>query len=47
MVYKDTQDLLTLKAVLKLFSSETVSNNTSVARVHLKALRNLVIPMGE
>ncbi len=40
------QDLITLKAILKLFSSETMVDNTSVARVHLKMLRNLVIAGG-
>jgi hypothetical protein len=41
-----TQDLLTLKAILKLFSAETISDNTAVARVHLKMLRNLVSANG-
>lgn len=40
------QDLLTLKAILKLFSAETLVDNTSVARVHLKMLRNLVTAGG-
>ncbi|ETI21908.1 hypothetical protein G647_05978 [Cladophialophora carrionii CBS 160.54] len=40
------QDLITLKAVLKLFSSETLVDNTSVARMHLKMLRNLVNAAG-
>ena len=40
------QDLLTLKAILKLFSAETMADNTSVARVHLKMLRNLVTAGG-
>jgi hypothetical protein len=39
-------DLITLKAVLKLFSAETLADNTSVARVHLKMLRNLVTAAG-
>ncbi|RVX70250.1 hypothetical protein B0A52_05583 [Exophiala mesophila] len=37
-----SQDLITLKAILKLFSSETIVDNTSTARMHLKMLRNLV-----
>ncbi|KIX95478.1 uncharacterized protein Z520_08995 [Fonsecaea multimorphosa CBS 102226] len=41
-----TQDLVTLKAILKLFSSETLVDNTSVARMHLKMLRNLVNAAG-
>ena len=41
-----TQDLLTLKAILKLFSAETIVDNTAVARVHLKMLRNLVTAGG-
>ncbi|KIX05050.1 uncharacterized protein Z518_05922 [Rhinocladiella mackenziei CBS 650.93] len=40
------QDLITLKAILKLFSSETLVDNTSVARTHLKMLRNLVNAAG-
>ncbi|OQV08858.1 hypothetical protein CLAIMM_13072 [Cladophialophora immunda] len=40
------QDLATLKAILKLFSSETLVDNTSVARMHLKMLRNLVNAAG-
>jgi hypothetical protein len=40
------QDLITLKAILKLFSSETLVDNTSVARMHLKMLRNLVNTAG-
>ncbi|KAJ9607535.1 hypothetical protein H2200_007613 [Cladophialophora chaetospira] len=40
------QDLITLKAILKLFSSETLVDNTSVARMHLKMLRNLVNAAG-
>ena len=40
------QDLLTLKTILKLFSTETMSDNTAVARVHLKMLRNLVTAGG-
>ena len=40
------QDLVTLKAILKLFSSETLIDNTSVARMHLKMLRNLVNAAG-
>jgi hypothetical protein len=39
-------DLLSLKAILKLFCSETMVDNTSVARVHLKMLRNLVSANG-
>jgi len=41
-----SQDLITLKAILKLFSFETVVDNTSVARIHLKMLRNLVTQAG-
>lgn len=41
-----SQDLLTLKAILKLFSAETIQDNTGVARVHLKMLRNLVTAGG-
>jgi hypothetical protein len=40
------QDLITLKAILKLFSTETLVDNTSVARMHLKMLRNLVNTAG-
>jgi hypothetical protein len=40
------QDLLTLKAILKLFSTESILDNTAAARVHLKMLRNLVISAG-
>ncbi|KAK5054578.1 hypothetical protein LTR84_001469 [Exophiala bonariae] len=40
------QDLITLKAILKLFSSETLVDNTSTARIHLKMLRNLVQAAG-
>ncbi|KAH0843199.1 hypothetical protein FOPE_07925 [Fonsecaea pedrosoi] len=40
------QDLATLKAILKLFSSETLVDNTSIARMHLKMLRNLVNAAG-
>ena len=40
------QDLTTLKAILKLFSSETLVDSTSVARMHLKMLRNLVNTAG-
>lgn len=40
------QDLITLKAILKLFSSETLVDNTSTARMHLKMLRNLVNSAG-
>ncbi|KAG9773811.1 hypothetical protein KCU88_g5704, partial [Aureobasidium melanogenum] len=36
------QDPITFKAILKLFSSETLVDNTSVARTHLKMLRKLV-----
>ena len=36
------QDLLTLKAILKLFSSETVVDNAPAARGHLKMLKSLV-----
>lgn len=43
---QESQDLLTLKAILKLFSSETVVDNTSVARMHLKMLRKLVNAAG-
>ena len=43
---QDMQDLITLKAILKLFSSETLVDNTSVARMHLKMLRNLVNAAG-
>jgi hypothetical protein len=39
-------DLLSLKAILKLFCSETIVDNTSVARLHLKMLRNLVCANG-
>ncbi|KAI1630310.1 hypothetical protein EDD37DRAFT_619183 [Exophiala viscosa] len=39
-------DLVTLKAILKLFSSETLVDNTAVARMHLKMLRNLVNSAG-
>lgn len=39
-------DLITLKAILKLFSSETLVDNTAVARMHLKMLRNLVNSAG-
>lgn len=41
-----SQDVITLKAILKLFSSETLVDNTSVARMHLKMLRNLVNAAG-
>lgn len=41
-----SQDLITLKAILKLFSSETLVDNTSIARIHLKMLRNLVNAAG-
>ena len=41
-----TQDLLTLKAILKLFCAETIIDNTAVARVHLKMLRSLVVAGG-
>lgn len=41
-----SQDLHTLKAILKLFSAETITDNTAVARVHLKMLRNLVSASG-
>ncbi|KIW91366.1 uncharacterized protein Z519_08262 [Cladophialophora bantiana CBS 173.52] len=41
-----SQDLATLKAILKLFSAETLVDNTSVARMHLKMLRNLVNAAG-
>ncbi|OAP54338.1 hypothetical protein AYL99_11439 [Fonsecaea erecta] len=40
------QDMPTLKAILKLFSAETLVDNTSVARMHLKMLRNLVNAAG-
>lgn len=40
------QDLITLKAILKLFCAETIIDNTAVARVHLKMLRNLVTAAG-
>ncbi|EXJ77724.1 hypothetical protein A1O3_09953 [Capronia epimyces CBS 606.96] len=40
------QDLITLKATLKLFSTETLVDNTSVARMHLKMLRKLVNAAG-
>jgi hypothetical protein len=40
------QDLLTLKAILKLFCAETIVDNTATARVHLKMLRNLVTAAG-
>ncbi|EXJ81674.1 hypothetical protein A1O1_07739 [Capronia coronata CBS 617.96] len=40
------QDLNTLQAILKLFSSETIVDNTSVARAHLKMLRKLVTAAG-
>lgn len=40
------KDLTTLKAILKLFSSETLVDNTSTARMHLKMLRNLVNSAG-
>ena len=43
---KGAQDLLTFKAILKLFSSETIIDNTATARVHLKMLRNLVTVAG-
>ena len=43
---KGPQELLTFKAVLKLFSSETIIDNTAVARVHLKMLRNLLTAAG-
>ena len=46
VVLNTAQDLLTLKAILKLFSAETMVDNTSVARVHLKMLRNLVTAGG-
>lgn len=39
-------DLITLKAILKLFSSETMGDNTSVARMHLKMIRNLINAAG-
>lgn len=39
-------DMITLKAILKLFSSETLVDNTAVARMHLKMLRNLVNAAG-
>lgn len=42
----NVQDLLTLKAILKLFCAETIVDNTAVARVHLKMLRNLVTTAG-
>lgn len=38
--------IFTLKAILKLFSAETVLDNTSTARLHLKMLRNIVISEG-
>ena len=44
--HKGPQDLLTFKAILRLFSSETIIDNTAVARVHLKMLRNLVTGAG-
>lgn len=40
------QDLINLKAILKLFSSETLVDNTSTARTHIKMLRNLVQSAG-
>jgi hypothetical protein len=43
---KTPQDLLTLKAILKLFLAETIVDNTAVARVHLKMLRNMVTAGG-
>ncbi|KAI9869568.1 MAG: hypothetical protein M1823_009026, partial [Watsoniomyces obsoletus] len=43
---KIPQDLLTLKAILKLFSTETIVDNTAVARAHLKMLRNMVTAEG-
>ena len=43
---KGPQDVMTMKAILKLFCSETITDNTSVARVHLKTLRNLVTAAG-
>ncbi|KIW18585.1 hypothetical protein PV08_02873 [Exophiala spinifera] len=39
-------ELSTLKAILKLFASETLVDNTAVARMHLKMLRNLVNAAG-
>ncbi|KIW46314.1 hypothetical protein, variant [Exophiala oligosperma] len=39
-------ELTTLKAILKLFASETLVDNTAVARMHLKMLRNLVNAAG-
>ncbi|KIV78751.1 hypothetical protein, variant [Exophiala sideris] len=39
-------DLISLKAILKLFSSETLVDNTAVARMHLKMLRKLVNEAG-
>ena len=36
------QNLLTMKAILALFSSETCIDSTATARVHLKMLRTLV-----
>jgi hypothetical protein len=41
-----SQDLLTMKAILALFSSETCTDSTSTARVHLKSLKNLVMASG-
>lgn len=46
VAHSGLQDVITLKAILKLFSSETLSDNTSVARMHLKMLRNLVNAAG-
>ena len=43
---KGPQDVMTMKAILKLFCSEIITDNTSVARVHLKTLRNLVTAAG-
>ena len=43
---KELPDVMTMKAVLKLFCSETITDNTSAARVHLKMLRNLVTAAG-
>lgn len=39
-------ELTTLKAILKLFASETLVDNTAVARMHLKMLQNLVNAAG-
>ena len=46
VAHKEAQNSVTLKAILKLFSFETIFDNTSIARAHLKALRNLVVTMG-